>query len=43
LKVFDEQTNGIGVGQKVGDFRVGGHCLSDLEGSPLLFVFWKTL
>ncbi|MCX5826279.1 MAG: hypothetical protein NTY86_23120 [Deltaproteobacteria bacterium] len=44
MKVFDDQANVIEVGQKAADFRIDDdRCLSDLEGFPLFFVFWKTL
>ncbi len=44
MKVFDDQANIIEVGQKAADFLIGGDLrLSDLEGFPLFFVFWKSL
>ncbi len=44
MKVFDDQANVIEVGQKAADFQIDdSRRLSDLEGCPLFFVFWKTL
>jgi len=44
MKVFDDQANVIEVGQKAADFRIDDdRSLSDLEGFPLFFVFWKSL
>jgi hypothetical protein len=44
MKVLDDQANVIEVGQKTADFHIDDdRCLSDLEGFPLFFVFWKTL
>ncbi len=44
MKVFDDQTNIIEVGQKAAAFLIGGDlCLYGLEGFPLFFVFWKSL
>ncbi len=44
MKVFEDQTNVIEVGQKAADFQIDGdRCLSDLKGSPVFLVFWKTL
>ena len=44
MKVFDDQTNGIKVGQRAENFRIDDTLwLSDLEGFPIFFVFWKSL
>jgi hypothetical protein len=44
MKVFDNQTNMLKNGQRAEDFPISGHIsLSNLEGSPILLVFWKTL
>ena len=44
MKVFDDQANVIEVGQKAADFLIEDDlCLSDLEGIPIFFVFWKSL
>ena len=44
MNVFDDQANVIAIGQKAADFPIDSDLrLSDLEGFPLFFVFWKTL
>jgi hypothetical protein len=44
MKVFDDRANVIEAGKKAADFRIDSDlCLSDLEGFPLFFVFWKSL
>jgi hypothetical protein len=44
MKVFEDLTTGLEVGKPALDFRLTGDCmLSDLKGSPILLVFWKTL
>jgi peroxiredoxin len=44
MKVFENQTEHLKVGQRVEDFPVSNNLsLSDLRGSPILLVFWKTL
>jgi len=44
MKVFQEQTNQLKVGQEVEDFLVSDNLLlSDLRGSPIFLVLWKTL
>ncbi|MHB8908618.1 MAG: hypothetical protein ACYDAA_07040 [Syntrophales bacterium] len=44
MQVFDDQENVMEAGQKAADFPIGGDLsLSGLEGSPVFFVFWKTL
>ena len=44
MRIFEEQTRKIEVGQEAEDFPVGNDLfLSNLKGSPILLVFWKTL
>jgi hypothetical protein len=44
MKVFDNQKEILRKGQRAEDFPIGDRMsLSDLEGSPILLVFWKTL
>jgi len=44
MKVFKDQSRTLEVGQEAEDFRIGNDlCLSDLKGSPIFLVFWKTL
>ena len=46
MKIFDDQLRTLEVGQDqdAEDFRIGDDlCLSDLKGSPIFLVFWKTL
>ena len=44
MKVFENQTEHLKVGQWVEDFPGNNNLsLSDLKGSPILLVFWKTL
>jgi hypothetical protein len=44
MKVFEDLIRGIETGQLAHDFPIDGErMLSDLKGSPVLLVFWKTL
>jgi hypothetical protein len=44
MKVFDDLTTGLEVGKLGLDFHLtSDRKLSDLKGSPILLVFWKTL
>jgi len=44
MRIFEEQTRKIEVGQEAEDFPVGNDLfLSNLKGSPIFLVFWKTL
>jgi len=44
MKVFEEQIKRLEVGQKAEDFSIGNKLsLSNLKGSPIFLVFWKTL
>ncbi len=44
MKVFEEQSKRWEVGQKAEDFPIGNKLsLSNLKGSPIFLVFWKTL
>lgn len=44
MRVFEEQTRKIEVGQEAEDFPVGNDLfLSNLKGSLIFLVFWKTL
>jgi len=44
VKIFDNQTETLKNGQRARDFPIGDRMsLSDLKGSPILLVFWKTL
>jgi hypothetical protein len=44
MKVFENQEKGLEVGQEAGNFPIeGNHSLSNLKGSVILLVFWKTL
>ena len=44
MKVFEDQTNGIKVGQRADNLRIDDTLwLYDLEGFPIFFVFWKSL
>ncbi len=44
MKVFEEQTKKLEVGQEAEDFLIGNDLfLSNLKGSLIFLVFWKTL
>jgi hypothetical protein len=44
MKVFENQTEYLKVGQRVRDFPMSHNLsLSDLKRSPIFLVFWKTL
>ena len=44
MKVFENQMKRLEVGQEAESFSMGGtQSLSDLKGSVILLVFWKTL
>lgn len=44
MKIFDEQTNRLKVGEEAEDFHIGDNLyLSELKGSPVFLVFWKAL
>ncbi len=44
MKVFEDQTRKLEVGHEAEDFTIGNDLsLSDLKGSPIFLVFWKTL
>jgi peroxiredoxin len=44
MKVFENLAEHLKVGQWAEDFSVSNDLsLSDLKGSPILLVFWKTL
>jgi len=44
MKVFEDETKRLGVGQKAENFHFGKNLsLSNLKGSPIFLVFWKTL
>jgi len=44
MRIFEEQTRKVEVGQEAEDFPVGNDLfLSNLKGSPIFLVFWKTL
>ena len=44
MRIFEEQTRKIEVGQEAEDFPVGNDLfLSNLRGSPIFLIFWKTL
>jgi len=44
MKVFEEQVNGVRLGQEAEDFPVNDNLsLVDLKGDPIFLVFWKTL
>jgi hypothetical protein len=44
MKVFEDQTKKLEVGQEVEDFSIGNDLfLSNSKGSPIFLVFWKTL
>jgi len=44
MKVFENLTGNLKVGQEADDFPVGNNLfLSNLKGSPIFLVFWKTL
>jgi len=44
MKIFEQQGNRLKVGQEAEDFSIGYDLfLSNLKGSPVFFVFWKTL
>jgi hypothetical protein len=44
MKVSEEQTKRLKVGQEAEDFSIGNDLfLSDLKGSPIFLVFWNTL
>lgn len=44
MKVSEEQTKKLEVGQEAEDFTIGDDLsLSDLKGSPIFLVFWNTL
>jgi len=44
MKVFEDQTKKLDINQEAEDFPVGNNLfLSNLKGSPIFLVFWKTL
>jgi hypothetical protein len=44
MKVFENQTGSLKVGQKVEDFSISDNLsLADLRDHPTFLVFWKTL
>jgi hypothetical protein len=44
MKVFEERTGRLEVGQKTEDFPIDQkRSLADLKGHPIFLVFWKTL
>ena len=44
MKLFEEQSKKLQFGQKAEDFSIGNKLsLSNLKGSPIFLVFWKTL
>jgi len=44
MKVFEYQAGNLKVGQEAEDFSIGNELLlSNLKGSPIFLVFWKTL
>ena len=44
MKVFENLTKKLEVGQEAENFQVGeNQSLSDLKGSVILLVYWKTL
>jgi len=44
MKVFDDQSGKLEIGQEAVDFPVTEDSSSaDLKGSPIFLVFWKTL
>ncbi len=44
MKVFEDQTGNLRVGQEVEDFSIDNDLsLSNFKGTPIFLVFWKTL
>jgi len=44
MKVFENQTGSLKVGQKIEDFSINKDLsLSNFKGSPIFLVFWKAL
>ena len=44
MRIFEEQTRKIEVGQEAEDFPVGNDLfLLNLKGSLIFLIFWKTL
>jgi len=44
MKIFENPTERLELGQEAKNFPVGeNQSLSDLKGSAILLVFWKTL
>ena len=44
MKIFDDLAQKPGIGYMARDFSLGDDSLlSNLKGSPILLVFWKTL
>ena len=44
MKVFEDQTKKLDISHEAEDFPVGNNLfLSNLKGSPIFLVFWKTL
>ena len=44
MKVFEGQTKKLEIGEEAEDFTVDNDLfLSDLRGSPIFLIFWKTL
>jgi len=44
MKVFENQTGGLKVGQKAEDFSISDNqSLADLRDHLIFLVFWKTL
>jgi hypothetical protein len=44
MKIFDDLAKKLAIGQKAENFSFGeGLSLSNLKGSPIFLVFWKTL
>ena len=44
MKVFEAQTKRIGIGRKAENVLISSDLsLSNVKGSPIFLVFWKTL
>jgi hypothetical protein len=44
MKVFENQTRNLKIGQEAEDFTIGNNLsLLNLKGYPIFLVFWKTL
>ncbi len=44
MRVFEDQTQKLEVGQEAEDFPIGNDLFpSNLKGSPIFLIFWRTL